>query len=293
LSNEPNLPPEVEALSLSAEVSTSPCGSGEMYWRRWGDVGYERHIVLCHGGAGSWTHWARTLPALLGRCCVWAPDLPGLGDSAMPPALTPEGCAEPLAAGILQLVPASSSVQIVGFSWGAHVATVAASMLGTRVAGLTIVGCAAVGLPQPTLDFARETAAMTATQRDDVHRTNLHMLMISDVSKIDRAALDLQALNVRRARFNSRQFAPTDHLARALRSVTADITAIWGDNDQIALPTVEARLAVLREIYPALRSVIIEHSGHWVMYEQPQAFNEALLSLLGLPPFRVRACVEQ
>jgi 2-hydroxy-6-oxonona-2,4-dienedioate hydrolase len=269
-------------MEAKADRSTSPCGAGDMVWRRWGDPDHERHVVLCHGGAGSWTHWIKTLPAIEGLCCVWTPDLPGLGDSALPDPMTPDGCADAVAAGILAQIPATSRLQIVGFSWGAHVSTLASGLLGSRVEGLTIVGCAALGLPQPELDFARETSNMSAAERDAVHCKNLSMLMISNVDRIDRLALDLQAENVRRARFRSRPYAPTDGIVRGLSDVSADVTAIWGACDQIALPSVAARLSIIRSIHPKLRSFVVEDAGHWVMYEQPTAFNRCLIELLSM-----------
>jgi pimeloyl-ACP methyl ester carboxylesterase len=280
------LPREVTHLDARASLSHTPCGSGEMVWRRWGALGgnldQPRHIVLCHGGAGSWTHWIKTIPALERRGCIWAPDLPGLGDSALPDPMTPEGCAEPVAAAILAQIPAGARLQIVGFSWGAHVATLTAALLGSRVESLTIIGCAAVGLPQPQFDFAREHAGMTVDERMAVHRATLAMLMIKNPDRIDPMALDIQAENVRRSRFRSRPYATSDGIARALPQVSAALTAIWGEHDQIALPTVAARVAVLRQLHPELREVVIPDAGHWVMYEQPDAFNRALIELLRL-----------
>jgi 2-hydroxy-6-oxonona-2,4-dienedioate hydrolase len=270
----------VAALASRAVVSASPCGSGDMVWRRWGDIRDPRHVVLCHGGAGSWTHWIKTLPALMGRGCIWAPDLPGLGDSAMPDPQTPEGCGAAVAAGILAQVPPHARLQLVGFSWGSHVATVTAALLGSRVEALTIVGCAALGLPQPELNFARESQSMSDAERDDVHRANLRLLMIANVDRIDRLALDLQADNVRRARFNSRRYAETDLLLKTIQEVTADVSTIWGDRDQIALPTVEARIDAVRRAHPSLRSSVIADAGHWVMYEQAEAFNRTLIKHL-------------
>jgi pimeloyl-ACP methyl ester carboxylesterase len=276
------IPSIARDLAARAIVTETDCGKGGMVWRRWGELSHPRHVVLCHGGAGSWTHWIKTLPALQGTCCVWAPDLPGLGDSPMPDSISPEGCAEAVAAGILAQIPAGARLQIVGFSWGAHIATLASTLLGSRVEGLTIVGCAAVGLPQPQFEFAREHAGMSDAERQAVHRATLHMLMIKDPTRIDQLALDLQAENVRRARFRSRPYATSDGIARALPFVTAQLTAIWGQDDQIALPSVAARLAVLRLNHPELVAEVIPDAGHWVMYEQAAAFNTALLRLIKL-----------
>ena len=106
-------PAEVIDLDGRAVLSHTPCGRGDMSWRRWGDLGAKRHVVLCHGGAGSWTHWIKTIPALEGHVCIWAPDLPGLGDSALPDPMSPEGCAEPVAAGILEIGRASCRERVL------------------------------------------------------------------------------------------------------------------------------------------------------------------------------------
>ena len=47
-------PPEiVAAVTADAEVVHTPCGDGNLVWRRWGKG---RPLVLVHGGSGSWTH---------------------------------------------------------------------------------------------------------------------------------------------------------------------------------------------------------------------------------------------
>ena len=41
------------AVTADAEVVHTPCGDGNLVWRRWGKG---RPLVLVHGGSGSWTH---------------------------------------------------------------------------------------------------------------------------------------------------------------------------------------------------------------------------------------------
>src|SRR5487761_2706101 len=74
----------IERQSVRQET---PCGDGSMVWRLWNDTGDGNAplVVLFHGGAGSWRHWVRTIPALARHYRVLVPDLPGLGDSAYPP----------------------------------------------------------------------------------------------------------------------------------------------------------------------------------------------------------------
>jgi pimeloyl-ACP methyl ester carboxylesterase len=280
---------EVGALDDVAAVLRTSCGAGDLVWRHW------RHpdpaagtVILCHGGSGSWLHWIKTIPALRGRYNVWAVDLPGLGDSDMPSApLTPEHAGQWLSRGIRELVPRSAHAHLVAFSFGAHVATFALAELGALpkqghwVGDFTICGCAALGLNRGReIQFAKERAGMSEMDLREVHKYNLGVLMIRDAARIDDLAIDIQATNVRRARFRSRAFAGTDEIKRNLPRVMVPLNAIWGALDQIAAPGVETRYAVLREHHPELVTRTIADAGHWVMYEQPDAYNAALLELL-------------
>jgi 2-hydroxy-6-oxonona-2,4-dienedioate hydrolase len=274
---------EVRSLSEEAAVHRTPCGAGELVWRLWRHPDpAARVVILCHGGSGSWLHWIKTIPELRRRFHVWAVDLPGLGDSAMPPApLTPEHCGHWLAHGIRLVVPRAAQAHVVAFSFGAHVATFALAELGDWIGDFTICGCAALGLNRGReIQFAKERAEMTIAELRDVHIYNLGVLMIREPSRIDALAIDIQAANVRRARFRSRPFAGTDEIKRNLPRVSVPVNAIWGALDQIAAPGVEARYAVLREHHPELLTRTIADAGHWVMYEQPAAYVAALIELL-------------
>jgi 2-hydroxy-6-oxonona-2,4-dienedioate hydrolase len=178
-----------------------------------------RTVVLCHGGSGSWLHWLKTIPFLRAQYHVLAADLPGLGDSVMPPEpWTPEHAGQWLARGLLALVPQRQQAHVVAFSFGAHVATFALAELSAahpeftrQIASFTICGCAALGLNRGReLHFAKERAGMSESGLRDVHAHNLAILMIRDPARIDAMAIDIQAANVRQARFRSRPFAGTD-----------------------------------------------------------------------------------
>lgn len=245
-------------------------------------------MVLVHGGSGSWTHWILTIPALLAAGHeVWAVDLPGLGDSAMPPEPpTPTTCARILAAGVTAVLPGPRQPHLVGFSWGAHVSTLAAVELGANIASLTIVGSSALGLADAGLPpYPKLRTGMSEAERLEVHRRTLEILMIREPRRIDDLAVAIQAANAPRSRFRSSSFARSDAIARALSDVNVPVSGIWGDRDILAVPSIDA-------VYPALTAHRRSHqakvgwlqvadAGHWVMYEQADAFSAALLQVLG------------
>jgi 2-hydroxy-6-oxonona-2,4-dienedioate hydrolase len=269
----------VDALARTARKVRTPCGDGAMVWRVWGRG---EPVVLFHGGSGSWTHWIRNIPVLSQHYELWVADIPGLGDSAMPPKpWIPASVAEVVVAGIDTLFPADIGLRMAGFSFGGQVAGLSAARLGARVRELILIGVASLGLrADPREPFAKERTGMSAAEIAAVYHQNLAVLMFADSSNIDALAVHLQSENIRLARFRSRPFAPTDELARALASVSAPLKTIWGTRDIIARSSLETRLAILRRHHPELEVRLIEGAGHWVMYEAADRFNEAFLALL-------------
>ena len=276
----------IAALEDAARIVRTPCGTGEMTWRIWGEPQDKRRaVILFHGGSGSWNHWFKTIPTLRRHYEVIAADLPGLGDSALP--------AEPhnpttIAAAVIEGMKATilsgrARPHLVGFSFGGHIAGLTAQALGDALKDLTLVGVAALGLPhREGRPLARYRSTMTPAEITEVDRHNLATLMLSDPASADALALQLHSANLRKARFRSAPFAPGDELKRALANVHLPLKTIWGKKDVIAQPNLETRLAVLGEHHPELQARLIDDAGHWVMYEQAEAFNAALLELLAL-----------
>lgn len=269
------------AVEADAVIHKTPCGEGELVWRRWGKG---RPVILAHGGSGSWTHWIKTIPVLKQHAEVWAVDLPGLGESTMPPPpQTPEGCGRWLALGIKALIPRERRASLVAFSFGAHVSSFAVKILQDHLQDFTLTGSAALGLPQgPGKEFPREMEGMTEAELLGVHRGLLEILMFKDPSRIDDLAVYLQSENIRQARFRSRPFARSDEIRRNLMDIMIPVKAVWGGDDQTAWPSVEERYRVIGEYHPELVTRTVPDAGHWVMYEQPVAYNAALMNVLGL-----------
>lgn len=271
---------DLESLGARARVESSPCGDGRMVWRRWGQG---TPLVLLHGGTGSWNHWCRNISALAERYEVIAPDLPGLGDSDLPPKpFTGEGIADILERGIDRLLGPDRRFHMACFSFGSVGGGIMAARLGARVISFTCVGSAGFGpRDKPTEGMVRIRPEMSEAEQRATARRNLSILMIADPANIDELAVDIQLMNNRRSRLFSRPISLSDGLARALPRMKARRNAIWGEKDATIVGMLERRNAIIRAADPAADIRVLDGIGHWVQYEAAQIFNAALLEILG------------
>jgi 2-hydroxy-6-oxonona-2,4-dienedioate hydrolase len=266
-------------LTGEAVLHHSPCGEGALVWRQWGAG---PPLVLLHGGYGAWTHWLRNIDALSRHYRVIAPDMPGLGDSAMPPLpYTPESLAALLDRGLDAVLAPGERCHLVGFSFGAMLGGHVAAARGAGLRSFTMVGAASLGLKRGEMrPLAPMRRHMSGAEMAELQRVNLGILMIADPSRIDDVAVELQCENVARAHVKSRGYARIDILARLLPRVAAPLGGIWGDLDATAHPHVAVRGEFLHRLQPDAFFEVIPGAGHWVQYEAPEAFNAALLRRL-------------
>jgi pimeloyl-ACP methyl ester carboxylesterase len=264
-------------LDAEARRTESPCGAGTIVWRSWGEG---PGLVLLHGGAGSWRHWVRTVPAFTGDYRVLAPDLPGFGESAdpPPPADMPTISAI-VAAGIDAVLGPHASYALVGFSFGASVGGHVALLHGERVRALTLVGAGGLVAPRTPMRLER-VRDKTGEARVEAHRINLERIMIADRDRIDPLALAIQDWNSRHARLDSPALVARRPLAVSLPQLQVPVNAIWGERDQLAYYTLEDRVAALRALCPTVRLRILPGASHWAAYDAAAAFNTTLRELL-------------
>ncbi|WP_158600758.1 alpha/beta fold hydrolase [Teichococcus wenyumeiae] len=263
-------------LDLAQHVETR-CGDGKMVWRVWGRG---HPLVLLHGGSGSWRHWSRNIEFLAQNRMVVCADLPGLGDSDMPPEpCGPESVGGIVGHGLRCILPKGLACDLVGFSFGALIAGHTAVAAPECIRSLILVGAGALGVPRGPIRLERVRNKI-GEERRVAHRTNLERLMLADPGQIDDLALEIQDQNTRRARLSSLPFATTASLAGALEQVRAPLGAIWGEKDAPAAPDLPGRIAALRRVRPDAAVRVIPGAGHWVAYEAPQAFHTALNDLM-------------
>jgi pimeloyl-ACP methyl ester carboxylesterase len=254
-----------------------------MVWREWGGG---PAVVLLHGASGSWMHWIANVEPLARRFRVVAPDMPGFGDSDLPPPPhDAERLAEIVAGGLHRVVPPPRTVDLVGFSMGGIVAGLIAARKDARVRTLVLVGPNGMALPfEPVRPLARVTPEMAPDEAREVHRENLRVLMMGDPGAADDLAVEIQVENLRRARFRSSGIPESDVLLRALPAVRARIAGIWGERDAFAAPHVEERRRVLARFQRDLDFRVIPGAGHWVIYEAAERVNAILREVLSAAP---------
>lgn len=254
------------------------CGEGSVVWRAWGSG---PPVLLAHGSHGSWSHWIRNINCLAADRTVWALDLPGYGESAMPPRIDHETISQVIAAGLHELIGMQLPIDVVGFSFGGVAGAYLAIFHPGLVRRLVLVDTGGLDTPLGKVELTR-VRGLEGDARRAALRANLLSLMLHDPASVDDLALHLQVTNGFRGRLDPVALVLPDRLLDALPKLTVQVDAIWGEYDQ-PHPNPAAQEEVLRRFHPDMEFHVIPGAGHWVMYEKPDAFNRAICNLLDSP----------
>lgn len=267
----------IEAAATRIET---PCGDGQMVWHLWGEG---PPVVLLHGGSGSWRHWVRNIEPLAERYRLLVPDLPGFGESAVPPEpvdFTTISAA--VCRGIERLLPDGAAFDVVGFSFGSHSAHYVAHAMGARVRTLVHVNGHAVGaleaIPNTILERWRDVT--DPAERREIFRRNLTTLMLADPENADALAMAIYETDVPRARIRPPKFINQRDMT-LVEKIRCRLVHISGEHDPLGTPSVRAQQARLLEVRPNAEVHLIEGAGHWVAYEAADRFNRLIFEVLG------------
>lgn len=272
---------QVQDLRQQARRSETPCGVGVLVWHDWGPP-TGPPVLLLHGGAGSWTHWVRNIAPLLDAGNrVLAPELPGFGESAVPP----DGHDADVLPGWLELglsrLLGDTPVTLIGFSFGGLVGGLWAQARPARVARLVLVGSPALSAERlAPLDLRRWDRLPAGAERLAAHRHNLLQLMLAHESSASALAVALHAANAERDRLRQRRLMLTDALVPVLAGLHCPLHGIWGARDALyvhRLPLIQQVLSIAPR-FVALD--LLADAGHWVQFEAAEAFNRALAAAL-------------
>lgn len=267
----------VAAVAARARRVETPCGDGSLVWRIWGEG---EPLVLGHGAQGAWSHWIANIDALAAKRTVIAVDMPGHGESAMPATLDHEGISAVLAEGLRRIVPDRLPVDLVGFSFGGISFAYLAALHPGLARRLVLVGTGGLGTPLGAVSLGR-VGGLAGEERKAALKANLLGLMLHAPPSADDLAVHLLETNAAAARLpNAAELVLPDRLAKILPRIAVPVDAIWGEFDR-PHPDPALQEAVIRRTHPRCDFRVIADAGHWVMYEQPEAFDATLLDMLG------------
>jgi pimeloyl-ACP methyl ester carboxylesterase len=236
-------------------------------------------LVLLHGGAGSWTHWVRNIPALAERFTVYAFDLPGGGDSDDVPAdIAPEKYVDLVCAAVTQ-VAAGGQVGLAGFSFGGVNAAMVSARMPQTIRKLALLAPGGLGRVNNAGAALRKMPPASASEEEKkaVVRFNLRLMMLAHDASIDDATIAIQRENIARTRYDSRRFTGSTLTKEYLWRVHARTLAIFGALDNLSYPSVYARIVPLRCTKPDVEIVVIPDKGHWIQYEAADEVNRLLI----------------
>ena len=271
---------DLDVIERSAVHHTTPCGTGAMVWRSWGEG---PPLVLLHGDFGSWTHWVRSVQALGRRFRVVVPDMPGYGGSDLPPEpWSPYSLARAMADGVREIIGGGVSYGLAGFSFGGVIAGHWAAMEVERVAALAVIGPGALGMRMNRPPGLKRLArGMSPAEVSAVHRHNLAVLMFADPATADDLAVTIQARNIAQARLRAGDIPDSDLLLEPLSRLRIPIHGIWGEHDAFVAPQLAEVAAAFRRCQPAADFRIVSGAGHWTPYEAAGAVNAHLTEIMG------------
>ena len=270
----------VAALDEKATRHETPCGDGVIVWRQWGSG---PPVVLAHGAQGSWKHFIRNINALAAHRTVLAVDLPGHGQSALPPephehATNAPALAEGLRRIVGRIMGEHLPVDLVGFSFGASALAHMAAWHPEVARRLIIIGAGGLGTPAGDIRLG-PARGLTGEARKAQLRANLLGLMLHHPDSADDLAVHLLETDARAARMHVPGLVMPDRLIRILPELACPVDAIWGEFDR-PHPDPARHHAILRGIDARAEMRVIPGAGHWAMYENADAFNAALLKML-------------
>jgi 3-oxoadipate enol-lactonase len=256
------------------------------------ELGGGETLVLIHGLATNRDIWGFVAPPLARSRRVVLLDIPGFGESE------PAGAgfeltevAERIARG-LAAQGVRGPFDVVGHSLGGAIALTLAATRPRSVRRLVLVApaglaaipgpvAAAVAAASDGLLFVRRSLAPLAELRWG--RRLLLAFTAADGASISPTQARMMVGASAGARRTASALAAINRadLLPLLGEVSAPLGVIWGAQDR----TVPVRLAAtVREARPDAEIVTIDHAGHVVMVERPEAFVTALEGLLARLP---------
>lgn len=263
-------------------------GIGEVHYLA---AGHGPPVVLLHGLAASAVAWRCNIHALSQRYAVFAPDLPGHGDSAKPDVRYNTEFGLHFLRQFLDTLRMDRPV-LIGNSTGGFLALAWAMLHPERVQALVLVdipgmgkevawplrlaalpgiGCLLAGLD--VMSGGRFAPRLFRHPERVDPQVRLELLRLRKLPGASRATLSVLRSGVGLMGLRS-SLLLLHHDGTPLPVPTL---VVWGEEDRI-LPVEQARRFARR--FPSVQLHILPDCGHWPQMEQADAFNQAALAFL-------------
>jgi pimeloyl-ACP methyl ester carboxylesterase len=253
------------------------------------EAGSGAPILLLHGLGGTWQYWSRTMELLAGSARCIALDLPGFGESDVPPGgFTLDSAGDSLAAALRALGGAPAVV--CGHSLGGPLAARFARRHPEAISRLVLVAPSGLAPAPPwqqrllravplynLLQLAPWPWERWLLSIAPLRRAGLGLL-VDNTSALDPALVRRLVEGARHAR------ALTPALSASFQTgldddaplVSAPIAAIWGERDRMVPPS---DAEILERVVPSAQIHLLPGCGHMPMIERPEAFAHLLSRL--------------
>ena len=249
------LPPEMPAAATFGFVDVK---DAKIYYATYGKGD---PVILLHGGLGNADHWSFQVAELATKFRVIAIDSRNQGRSTFSKAKVTYHL---MAADVLAVMDELklTSASIVGWSDGGEVGLDLAINNPARVAKLFVYG--ANYNSEGSKQRGKPSASFTAYSA----KCRADFAKLSKTPKIYDAVVDSLIPLWRNA---------TAFTKEQLRSIKAPTVVSDGDHDEI----IElAQIKEMSKLIPNARLVVFENTSHFALWQDPTAFNKALLEFL-------------
>ena len=241
-------------------------------------------LQVLHGGSGPplvWLHgeegqrgWLAHHARLAEHFSVWAPTLPGVGESVLPDWV--QGVRD-MSKVLLAALDAGGISRCIlgGVSMGGWIAAEMASMEPGRFAGLVLAGCqgTATGhLDTPDLflmPYRRYLSFGYADPASDAFKEMWEGELDDDAVTLDLKVMELAALLGFKPYMHDRSLLP------ALARYVNPARLVWGEHDIITPPPVAE---LFLKALPRAELTSIAGAGHYVHLERPAQFADAVIN---------------
>lgn len=249
-------------------------------------------LILIHGsgpGASGWSNFNRNAAALSKNFRVLIPDLPGFGKSDMKPVGSPiPGWWAEIMRGFLDVLGIDKA-HFVGNSMGGMTTLKLALEHPERIDKMLLMGPGGgtpifTAWPSPgimTLMGAYEGEGITAAKVKSFISACLYdQSVITDELVQQRLEAAMDPRIIAQPPMRPGPGGPPEDLWRDARltKLPHETLIVWGREDRV-LP-MDNGMILFRQI-PNAQLHILPKCGHWVMWEQPDAFNRIATSFFG------------